>query len=302
MPNELLTGMASQAGSAGMGLILQGFNDDRQLGQQRRLLEQQYAIDNKMAESNYERQLRMFKDTGYEAQMQQLKAAGLNPALMYKSGGPGGQLGAAGASVHGASAPVGGMEILNAMMTKAQIDNLNAQTQKTKAETVNVPKTGENIDADTMLKNANSTVARIDGQLKQATFEYNKQAAFEAMLQLGHQNDILWKQGLAMGEEGKLAIEQAQQNIYKTIAEIQAQYRGMQLDQAQIDKIAKEVSQMDAKLQNETDMVKIQQQLANWNTSFSAQAIDVVRSLIGILPGMKGGKGGGITINTGGNK
>lgn len=146
---DVLNAIGNQALSAGLGMVLQGFNDDRQLGQQRRLLEQQYAIDNRMAESNYQRQLRMWKDTNFSAQVEQLKMAGLNPSLLYSKGGPGGVLGNATGSVHSAAAPVGGMEIMNMMATRANIDLIRAQTEKTKAEADAIPTTVEKTKAET---------------------------------------------------------------------------------------------------------------------------------------------------------
>lgn len=136
--------------NTGMGLLLEGHNDRRQLRQQGKLNEQQYDIDNRMAEANYERQMRMWNATNYSAQMQQLGDAGLNPALMYKGQGAGGITGNPQGSVSGAAkAPAGGMEIMNMMATRAQIDLIKAQTEKTKAETGNVPLTGKNIEATT---------------------------------------------------------------------------------------------------------------------------------------------------------
>jgi len=78
----------------------------------------------------------MWQETGYEAQMKQLKEAGLNPALMYKGTGAGGMtVGTQGGHIGGAAAPQGGMEIMNATMMAAQIELMKAQTAKTQVET-----------------------------------------------------------------------------------------------------------------------------------------------------------------------
>lgn len=134
---------------AGMGLLLEGHNDRRQLKQQQALLDQQYKMDNQMANQNWARQYQFWEATNYDAQVQQLKKAGLNPALLYSKGGPGGITGQQGAHVQSGHAPAGGMEVMNMMMQNAQIQLLKAQTEKTKAETGNVPLTGQNIQAST---------------------------------------------------------------------------------------------------------------------------------------------------------
>lgn len=77
----------------------------------------------------------MFDYTGYENQMKQMKAAGLNPALMNGGGGSAGQA-SAGAEVQPAQAfePMGIQMALQAQQIMANTQLANAQAQKTKAE------------------------------------------------------------------------------------------------------------------------------------------------------------------------
>ena len=77
----------------------------------------------------------MFDYTGYENQVKQMKAAGLNPALMNGSGGSAGQA-SAGAEVQPAQAfqPMGIQMALQAQQTMANTQLANAQAQKTRAE------------------------------------------------------------------------------------------------------------------------------------------------------------------------
>lgn len=96
-----------------------------------------------MTDYNFMKQLEMWKATNYGAQMQQLKAAGLNPGLIYGMGGAGGATtGQAAGNVTGGHAPVGGGEAvamagmgINAGLMRAQKENIEANTEKTKAET-----------------------------------------------------------------------------------------------------------------------------------------------------------------------
>lgn len=77
----------------------------------------------------------MFDYTGYENQVKQMKAAGLNPALMNGGGGSAGQANA-GAEVKPAQAfqPMGVQMALQAQQVMANTQLTNAQAQKTRAE------------------------------------------------------------------------------------------------------------------------------------------------------------------------
>ena len=77
----------------------------------------------------------MFDYTGYENQVKQMKAAGLNPALMNGGGGSAGQA-SAGAQVQPAQAfqPMGIQMALQAEQVMANTQLANAQAQKTRAE------------------------------------------------------------------------------------------------------------------------------------------------------------------------
>lgn len=77
----------------------------------------------------------MFDYTGYENQVKQMKAAGLNPALMNGGGGSAGQA-SAGAEVQPAQAfqPMGIQMALQAQQVMANTQLANAQAQKVRAE------------------------------------------------------------------------------------------------------------------------------------------------------------------------
>lgn len=146
MPTGLIGQLALQAGSqaigAGMGLALQKQQDRRQLRQQDKLLYQQQGYNKEMTEFNRMQQMKMWEDTNYSAQMEQLRKAGLNPGLLYGMGGGGGQSSNINTGqVGGAHAPVGGGEVgmgmqlgLQTAMQAAQIENLKANTKKTNVE------------------------------------------------------------------------------------------------------------------------------------------------------------------------
>ena len=93
-----------------------------------------------LADYNAAKQLEMWKATNYPAQVEQMKLAGLNPALAYGMGGGGGvTANVATGKTSGGQAPSGGGEILAAQAMGLQLRMQEAQIK--------------NIEADTNLKN-----------------------------------------------------------------------------------------------------------------------------------------------------
>lgn len=243
---------------AGMGLLLEGHNDRRQLKQQGKLLEQQYGIDNRMAEENYKRQMRMWEETNFSAQMEQLGKAGLNPALMYKQGGAGGTTAAATGAVGGAKAPAGGMEIMNMMMQQAQIKLMEAQAAKTTAEIPNISKTGQNIEASTENLKADTANKAVQKEILE-TESYMKN--IQSYIAEETQNDAvaMIKTGLRKftaemhqaETQQKITQETAENNI-KTVA---AQYAKILLENKAIQKA---MNKTDAEIQAIKQQITIQ--------------------------------------------
>ena len=82
---------ASQAISNGMGLLFAKPNRNAQLKTQKALQNLQIEGQKEMTDYSQAAALKMWHDTGYGAQKEQMKEAGINPALMYGMGGGGGQ-------------------------------------------------------------------------------------------------------------------------------------------------------------------------------------------------------------------
>lgn len=95
----------------------------------------QYQWNKEAAEQSQKYAKEMFDYTGYENQVRQMKAAGLNPALLNGGGGSPGQA-SAGTEVQPAQAfqPLGIQMALQAQQVMANTQLTNAQTQKTRAE------------------------------------------------------------------------------------------------------------------------------------------------------------------------
>ena len=96
-------------------------------------LQNQWNIEAAKQSQEYAKE--MFDYTGYEAQVEQMKKAGLNPALMSGASGSAGQA-SAGATQEAATAmqPMGLQIALQAKQAQANIALTEAQTMKTRAE------------------------------------------------------------------------------------------------------------------------------------------------------------------------
>lgn len=133
------SGLASNIIGTGLGLMLQGHNDRRQLNLQDKLNRQQLEYDTEKSRIQQQMQLDLWKQTSFPAQVEMMKKAGLNTSLMYGgSGGGSATIGGGMNSVNAPAAPSGGGEMLGMMMQKAQLDLMNAQARKTNAEADNV--------------------------------------------------------------------------------------------------------------------------------------------------------------------
>lgn len=130
------------AGSLGLGMLLGNWEDKRQLEQQQKLQEQQIKGAKKMGQFNYDMAMRMWQETNYAAQVEQMRKAGLNVGLMYKAGGPGGTTATPTGQITGATAQQKGAEhmgmgmqlALQTATQQAQIELAQAQARKTNVE------------------------------------------------------------------------------------------------------------------------------------------------------------------------
>lgn len=138
-----MPGPLGMIAAAAGGQILGMMNDERQQRANRQNTANQLQANIAMSNHNLKNQKDLWEYTGYENQVRQMKAANINPAYLLGKGGAGGQTAAAvgGGGIGMASGPSSGGEGLGMiqanmqnMMMKAQIDNLNADTEKKKVE------------------------------------------------------------------------------------------------------------------------------------------------------------------------
>lgn len=131
---------------AGMGLVgaLAGMNSqEKTMQDQWRLEQEKMALQAKYnkEQANYSQQLAldMWNATNYESQVEHMKAAGLNPALLYSKGGPGGSTAGAGtaAPVSDGTTQAVGMGLQAKQIAISQAQQM-AETAKTVAETAKI--------------------------------------------------------------------------------------------------------------------------------------------------------------------
>lgn len=135
---------ASSATAIGIQRAGLGWDMKKQRQQNQRLMDQQFEMDKRYQDLNFQ----MWQRTGPTGMMEELKKAGLNPALYYGGGGQGGQT-ASGPAASGAKAEdpktrggEGNFDIGSIMMA-AQMENLKADTAKKLAEAGNIGKDTE---------------------------------------------------------------------------------------------------------------------------------------------------------------
>lgn len=150
MPGFDIGSIGTQAAGNAMdsifGMILGGYNDQRQKRQQQDLTNIQIAAQKRMMDYSQQKQYEMWLKTNYGAQMEQLTKAGLNPGLIYGMGGSGGATtGNAQGNVTGAQAQQNPGEI-------QQMMGIGLQSQLQAAQIKLMESQAKNLDADTTKK------------------------------------------------------------------------------------------------------------------------------------------------------
>lgn len=124
---------ASQATSGIFGLLMGNMENKRQLAQQERLQQLQIKGSKELSDYQLQQQMKLWEQTNYKAQMEQLEKAGLNPALLYGMSGGGGTTAAAAAGGMPTSTQPHKTPILESMGMGMQMQLMNAQRRDLEA-------------------------------------------------------------------------------------------------------------------------------------------------------------------------
>lgn len=285
---ELGMQVAGSAVGAGMGMLLGGHERKQQLKQQTKLQNLQIAGQKEMGMFNREQQMKLWEDTNYGAQMAQLKKAGLNPGLIYGMGGGGGATtDVATGNVAGSQARQGGeaagmaIQMQQAALMAAQTENIKADTEKKKA--------------DTGLTGVNTDIAKLEKELKEYALPNAKSMTDQELSRLRTEVQMLWTSRDIQDATKQTEIDKKSAELTAIYAEIAMKQANIGKTEEETKRIATEIGQMAQRLANETNKVAIEQQLADFQTKWGDSVGDILKQVIGNIPGIgllfkKGGK------------
>ena len=180
---------AAPAVNSALGLIGQRGREIRSMSNQQKLMNLQVQNQMKLDKYGQDLQLDTWKKTNYPAQVEMLKEAGLNPALLYGNGGSGGVTGSqGGGSAASGNAPApqpwipldisSGIKLMAELkIMEAQKENIEADTANKQADNPRIASISEIISetkeaakniiiSDTNIKNIDVMTKTIDASLK----------------------------------------------------------------------------------------------------------------------------------------
>ena len=169
---DILGGAANAAVGGALGIGTAAINSSIQNNQQANLMQMQDRYNEIQTQRNIQAQLDLWDKTNYSAQVEQMKKAGINPALLYGKGGAGGATTAANTVNNTAPSTSRPMEIQQMMgialqnqMQQAQIKNIEADTKGKEISNANEGEGGINqqlkfANIDNLIANTNNTEAK----------------------------------------------------------------------------------------------------------------------------------------------
>lgn len=300
---DLALGIGTQVGAEVGNLAFGNLKMKQQLKGQKKALEQQNAAA-----------LDLWNKTNYGAQMEHLKAAGLNPGLIYGMGGSGGQLGSSSAMPTSTSGEMSGMAMLQGAMMRAQIEATEAQADKSRAEAenlrgierekgqaqiANLASLTNNQDARTELTKVDTGIRKLQEGILEATQWYDIGKAKEEWSKLVSEA----RSAAAKAEiDENVVNDKIKQEAARTagmLIENRATEKGIELTDQQIENL---IAQMDVAYKNADTMkwnaetqarqagANIQKMLSD--SGMEMDASEIVNIILGIGAAAQFGKGG----------
>lgn len=292
---SLVNEMTKQAGY-GLGKLT-GYNKslaNDQYKQQQKLSAMQAGFNSELMKQSYAEQLNLWNQTQAEAQVEHLKNAGLNPALVYGHGGGGGATaGGGGASVGGASASgeserqaaniqSAGMGLQLAKLqseidvnksvaeaNRANAAKAGADTKTTEALRENlveqISTTIDNLKADTELRGEQAKLNEIQQKSAEIANDFNEannltllQQNMETLRQITAEANVSEQTQNSMIELAKLQIKETASKILLNNSNISLNEADKNLISAKINEIANQISISNKQLTlNEAQLAQI---------------------------------------------
>lgn len=247
------------------GIMTGMFGDARQANANRVNTERQVKASKELTDYNQRKQIEMWEATGYGPQMEQMRKAGVNPALLYGKGGAGGQTAAVNTGNAGmGSAPSSGGEyvgMVNATMQNAllhaQKENLEANTAKQKAEAAKTAGADtENVGQDTKNKIAQEALIKTQTELQKVDLTVNQNVIWERVNEIVSRSIEQQERGIQAGIQSEIQQATIDDNIRRIKAEAintglqgAAIKAGMKLTEEQTRKVGEDILQKWAEIQ-----------------------------------------------------
>lgn len=292
---------AGAVGGAIYGAISTKVRNKRQFEEQKQLYDIQARHNEDLAKFNQDLATDTWKQTGPVGQMEQLNKAGLNPALIYgdASGGGGttgnvqaGATGTASAPGYGDASAYTGMGIQLATQLKllqAQKENIEANTQKTIAETPGEGQTQAKIateigsltqgiqsdKAKQALTEVQTQISQIELQIKTETKEDVSQQITDAARKTNEELQILQNQNTITTYEAQNAQATANENLIALQLKNDNMRKQLNLTDEQIKQIANSIK-------NDNTRVAIEQKVKDITGSEELVG-KIIGNIMGIL-------------------
>jgi hypothetical protein len=223
---ELGMAIGTAAGSI-FGSLMGNKMQENQFGNQLALMKKQHEYNEESANAAQKRAYEMWEDTNYAAQVEQMKKANLNPALMYGQAGAGGGT-VSGAQGQGTSQPTDrsvemklkgqemGLQLANLAsqikLNESQANKNNAEANKTAGVDTELAKTSiENLISQTKNEKDRNALIWADKRFKEAAADMQEASA-----------------KLASGQNTKIGYEIDQ--IKKSLDKMDLDMKGIDLD------------------------------------------------------------------------
>lgn len=204
---ELAVGGLAQ----GLSMLGEGNRYRRNMQGQMDLMNMQQANQMDLNKQGHELQMEAWNKTNYPAQVEMMRKAGLNPALMYGQAGSGGTTGGqGGGSATGGSAPnqYQPMDMSN-MLMMAQARKLNAESDNIEKGTELIGENIKEVIANTNNKKLEYNLKQIEQWEAELEYEYNKETFTKRIDQIGETlRELRQKNDLTRDMYDNLVIEQ----------------------------------------------------------------------------------------------
>lgn len=238
--------------SAIVGAMSDQWNNQQNLSNNKKLMNRQALLNEKMARANQLRNKEMWDYTNYENQVKHLENAGLNKALMYGGSGGGGTTasGGSGSGVGLGSAPVTNSATMMAMsnmkelaLMDAQRENIEADTENKKADSTLKGGQTENVGANTALTKLQSENQEVLNRIQSTTEEQAIDTIIANYNKAEGEASSAVSAGKYAEERNKAEVYKLQQEGMLTAIKISAEKAGIKLTEEQTRAISQELAQ-----------------------------------------------------------